>query len=109
MRTPQLSRRADVGLGEAHRGAKFASCRPRGYHQLKILTPSDIFAYTAFEGATVKCVSDEVTENNVRRPAMIQAEIGKRVLTRILGDHLMAISLRCLQKKLRGLAFVPKA
>ena len=45
----------------------------RGYHQLRRRTPSDTFAYTAFEGATLRCVSEEATENNVKRPAKIQA------------------------------------
>ena len=75
--------------GQFH--SRFTNDEPgRRYHELTRLRPSNVFAYTAFEGATVSCVSEEATENNVIRPAMIQAEIGKRVLTRIWGDDRMA-------------------
>ena len=39
------------------------------------------------------CVSEDTIENNVTRPAKTQACTGNRVLTRSLGDPIMAISL----------------
>jgi hypothetical protein len=38
-------------------------------------------------------VNEDAIENNVTRPARIQACAGKRVLTGSLGDRIMAISL----------------
>src|SRR5680860_330508 len=56
------------GIGETrmnhivHKIAFLMMKRLPSYHQLRSRTPSDKFAYTAFEGTTLTCISEEATD-----------------------------------------------